>query len=65
MGEKILLAVFHCDNCGLDTHLANVETEKDKEGYYHCTHCGNNHKKTFYSFDDYYVTRVKAFEIKE
>lgn len=65
MTKKILLAVFHCDKCGQDTHLAHVDIEKEKEGYYHCTHCGNNNKKQFYSFDDYFVMRVKQFEIKD
>jgi uncharacterized Zn finger protein len=56
--DKFLLVSFHCDKCGEDTHIAGTSIEKEKENAYHCLHCGNN-SKSFYTYDDYYVKKVK------
>lgn len=59
MDEKMLLVSFHCDVCGKDTHVAGTEVDKERDGEYHCLHCGNKSTKSFYTFDDFYVKRVR------
>jgi predicted RNA-binding Zn-ribbon protein involved in translation (DUF1610 family) len=55
--QKFLLVSFHCDKCGHDTHIAGTDVHKEKDGSYHCLHCGNN-GKSFYPYDDYFVKKV-------
>lgn len=56
--DKILVAKFHCDGCGEDFDIFGTDAEKEKDGTYFCVYCGKTGKQV-YSYDDYYVRKVK------
>lgn len=53
-GEKMIVAMFQCDECGTGSMIVGTEPELEQEKVYHCIHCGYKGKR-LYTYDDFIV----------